>query len=148
MLQSTLLYHWSFHIPNWSFVFMLLVFHTLICNTSKIGRKPQSFLTLRLMSCPITGTREPCWVKPCDLLRLRARQLTHMHTNTHKDEGRRPASSLIVSGTESKSVRASPVFLSQSDARLEVASWQNGGDENSSVHLAYVYSRILSKHAL
>lgn len=144
MLQSTLLYHWSYHTPNWSFVFMLLLFHTLICSTSKIGSKLQSSLTLRLMSCPITGTREPCWVKPCDLWRLRAKELTHMHTNTHKDGGRRPASSLIVSRTENKSVRASPVFLSQSEVRMKVASWQNGGDKISSIHLACMYSRIHS----
>lgn len=121
MLQSVLLYHISFHTPNCSCVFFtLLLFHTLICSTSKIGCKPQSFLTLRLMSCPITGTKEPCWVKPCDLWRLRAKELKRMHTNTHKDGGRQPASSLIVSGTERKAVRASPVFLGQSDVRMEV----------------------------
>ncbi len=42
------------------------------------------------------------------------------HTHVHKDGGRRPASSLIVSGTERKALRASPVFLGQSDMRMEV----------------------------
>lgn len=94
-------------------------FYTLICSTSKIGCKPQSSLTLRLMSCPITGTKSHVGLSPVTCEGWK-RNNSHTCTQTHKDGGRRPASSLIVSGTERKAVRTSPVFLGQSDVRMEV----------------------------